>query len=386
MTTNNPSPYTFVNTAPDLQQLADHLSTQTVIAVDTESNSLYAYRERVCLIQFSSLTEDFLVDPLALDDLSPLRPIFEEPRIEKVFHAAEYDLIGLQRDFNIHCENLFDTMLAARILGRSEVGLGSILEIEFGVRLDKRQQRANWGERPLPQRLLDYARLDTHYLIPLRSRLEAELRERGLLQLAHEDFRRTVHARTEINGRAGQNDRPPDCWRVSGAHDLEPQQAAVLQELCRYRDGVARSQNRPLFKVINDRTLLAIAAALPATLDELGRLPGMSNGQMQRHGSRLLQAVSRGLNAAPLYPPRSPRPDERFMRRLDLLRTWRKRTAEKMEVPSDIILPRELMYTLAEAGPRTPEELTVVLRDSPWRLEKFGLQILEQINSRRGKG
>lgn len=356
------------------------------MAVDTESNSLYAYRERVCLIQFSTISEDFLVDPLAIDDLAPLGPVFENERIEKVFHAVEYDLIGLQRDHNFYFVHLFDTMLAARILGRSEVGLGSILEAEFGVTLDKRQQRANWGERPLPQRLLDYARLDTHFLIPLRDRLEAELHERGLLQLAREDFRRAAQVRSDLNGRSAENGRPLDCWRVSGAHDLEPQQVAVLQELCRYRDGIARIQNRPLFKVINDRTLLAIAASLPATLDDLSRLPGMSDGQMQRHGNRLLQAVSKGLKAEPLYPPRSPRPNERYLRRLDHLRTWRKQTAEKMEVPSDIVLPRELMHALAEIGPRTAEELAEIMRDSPWRLENFGPQILEQINSRKGTG
>jgi ribonuclease D len=107
-----------------------------------------------------------LVDPLALDDLSALAPVFADERIEKVFHAAEYDLLCLKRDFDFECNNLFDTMLAARILGRDEIGLGSMLGAEFGLTLDKRQQRANWGERPLPSRLLEYARMDTHYLDP----------------------------------------------------------------------------------------------------------------------------------------------------------------------------------------------------------------------------
>jgi ribonuclease D len=367
----------------DLEELARVLHGEKLIAVDTESNSLYAYREQVCLIQFSTLQADYLVDPLALDDISPLKPVFEEPGIEKVFHAAEYDLICLHRDFNFHCARIFDTMLAARILGRQEVGLGAMLENEFGVHLDKRQQRANWGERPLSERLIDYARLDTHYLIALRDRLEAELQERGMLQLAQEDFERACTSRSYENGRGGTGQRPMDCWRVCGAHDLEPQKAAVLQELCRYRDQAARAMNRPLFKVINDRTLLAIAAETPGSLAELAKLPGMSPGQIHRHGAALLRAVQRGLASEPIYPPKSPRPDERYLHRLEALRTWRKQAAQDMGAPSDVILPRELMYTIAEGAPKTIVDLSVLLHDSPWRLEHFGEQLLEFLHTYR---
>jgi ribonuclease D len=354
---------------------------ESIIAVDTESNSLYAYRERVCLIQFSTTQDDFLVDPLALDDLSALAPIFAASSIEKVFHAAEYDLLCLNRDFGFECVNIFDTMLAARILGRDEIGLGSMLGAEFGVTLDKRQQRANWGERPLSPRLLEYARMDTHYLIPLRHLIKAELVQRNLLPLAEEDFNHTSQWPSGNNGRNNSDHRAADFWRVSGAHDLPPQNAAVLQELCRYRDQAAQSMDRPLFKVINDQTLLAIAAELPQSPDDLRRLPGMSPVQIRRHGHHLLRAVTRGLSAAPIYPPRPPRPDERYLARLESLRNWRKVTAQKMGVTSDVVLPRDLMFTLAESGPRNAAELAHTLRDFPWRLEHFGAEILDAILS-----
>lgn len=365
----------------ELIHLSKLLSGQSIVAVDTESNSLYAYRERVCLIQFSTQQDDYLVDPLAVDDLSALAPLFADPRIEKVFHAAEYDLLCLNRDFGFEFANLFDTMLAARILGRGEVGLGSILESEFGVTLDKRQQRANWGERPLPDRLLEYARMDTHYLIPLRHLIKTELVQHGLLPLAEEDFHRACNLPGSGNGRAANENRSADCWRVSGAHDLSPQQAAVLQELCRYRDQAAQAMDRPLFKVINDQTLLAIAAELPQTLDDLRRLPGMSPVQIRRHGYHLLRAVSRGLSAAPLYPPRPSRPDERYLARLESLRNWRKVKARQMSVTSDVILPRDLMFSLAESGPRSPAELAQALHDSPWRLGHFGAEILDALQA-----
>jgi ribonuclease D len=357
-----------------LQNLADLLSFETIIAVDTESNSLHAYQEQVCLVQFSTPHNDYLVDPLALEDLSPLRPVFENERIEKIFHAAEYDVYCLKRDFSFEFRNLFDTMLAARILGREEIGLGALLEGEFDVHLEKRYQRANWGQRPLPAYLLAYARMDTHYLIQLRNRLRAALLEAGKWSLASEDFRRLTEL--EPNGKANE-DPTAGCWRVSGAYDLNPQQVAVLVELCRYRDKVARNLNRPLFKVMGDATLLAIAERAPGDLEALSELPGMSRRQIERHGKALLAVVQRGLESDPVYPPRSPRPSEAFLDRVDALRRWRKETAEQMGVKSDVVLPRDLMTAIAEHNPRNMEDLGGVLEGVPWRLKNFGGQILE---------
>jgi ribonuclease D len=359
-----------------LNKMVEALQGEPVVAVDTESNSLHAYREQVCLIQFSIPGADFLVDPLALDDLTPLGPIFATPEIEKVFHAAEYDLLCLKRDFSFEFNNLFDTMLAARILGRNAVGLGALLENEFGVHLEKRYQRANWGQRPLPPDLLAYARLDTHYLISLRHRLRAELGENGLWQLAQEDFCRQTHV--SLNGREPEEDSV-NCWRINGAYDLDPQQAAVLYELCTYRDKVAQMLDRPLFKVINDRTLFEIARETPHTLQELGQLVGMTRGQVKRHGKSLLAATQRGLQADPIYPPRSPRPNDQFVERLEVLRRWRKQTAQDMGVKSDVVMPRDLLFAIAEDNPKNLQELSSVLKDVPWRLEHFGGQILQAL-------
>ncbi len=373
-----------ITRAGALKELAEDLSRRSLVAVDTESNSLHAYREQVCLIQFSTDDTDFLVDPLALDDLSPLGPIFANPHIEKIFHAAEYDLICLRRDFGFQFANLFDTMVAASILGKPEIGLASMLEDEFGLDLDKRFQRADWGRRPLSQELIDYARLDTHYLIILRNQLADELRQAERWPLAEEDFARmclTIN-RAPYNGgrnnsRNGNGGSHEPCWRISGSNDLSPQQAAVLQELCVYRDRVARSINRPLFKVISDETLLAIAAAAPDSLEALGKIRGMTPGQVHRHGFALLDAVRRGLQAQPLVYTRSPRPDDQFLSRLDRLRQWRKKAAEEMGVKSDVILARDLLLAVAEQNPHTREQLDDILCEVPWRREHFADQILK---------
>jgi ribonuclease D len=354
-----------------LRKLKDSLKQESILAVDTESNSLFAYQERVCLIQFSTTKRDYLVDPLAIDDLSLLASIFASKRIEKVFHAAEYDVIMLKRDFDFRFGNLFDTMLAARILGWDELGLGSILKNEFGVQLNKRYQRANWGKRPLPIDMLTYAQLDTHYLIPLRNRLRAELKANGRWALAVEDFRRLqgVNGRQPVNG--GES-----CWRIKGSHDLSRQQAAVLQELCLYRDQIAKSIDRPLFKVIGDQTLIAIATECPEDLEVLGLLPGMSRKQVRRHGKALLEAVQRGLRAEPVSPPRHRRPSERYLARVESLRAWRKMVAREMGVSSDVVLPRDLLNEIATQNPKRETELADVMEQVPWRMENFGDEIL----------
>jgi ribonuclease D len=371
---NLPTP-TLIKRSNGLNELAAHLAHEPVIAVDTESNSLYAYQEQVCLIQFSTIHADYLVDPLAFEDLSILEPVFTNPAVEKIFHAAEYDIITMKRDFGFKFDNLFDTMLAARILGWKKIGLGSILDEKYGVHLNKRYQRADWGRRPLPSDMLTYAQLDTHYLIPLRDRLQAELKASGRWELALEDFERLRY----LNGREAE-DPEGSCWRVSGAYDLDPQQAAVLQELCLYRDKVAESMDRPLFKVIHDRTLLAIAESTPRNFNELRQLPGMSNRQVHRHGEALLHAVERGLKAEPLYPPRSPRPDDDYLDRVEALRYWRKMTARRMGVNSDVVLPRDLLYAVASKNPRTSRDLKKILEQVPWRFEHFGDQILDVLD------
>lgn len=368
-----------VTQSEQLEALVEHLLNEPLVAIDTESNSLFAYQERVCLIQFSTSQLDALVDPLALDDLSPLGKIFTHPEIEKVFHAAEYDLLCLHRDFQFQFNHLFDTMIAARILGRKQIGLGSLLESEFGIHLNKRFQRANWGVRPLNQEMLAYAQDDTHYLLLLREKLLAELQSRNLVALAMEDFTRLCRVNDHENNGNGKSD---DLWRINGAQDLSPQNAAVLQELVAYRDRMARKLDRPLFKVLSDQTLLNLARFSPATLEDLERVPAFSRRQIECYGHGILQAIQRGLRNPPLYPTRNNRPSDEYLERLERLRNWRKTTANRLGVPSDVVLPRDVMMRLTQNPPHTQAELALLLSDVPWRLEHFGSQILTLIQKR----
>lgn len=375
MTDTLSNPPIWVDQTDDLYLLVDILNRQSLVAVDTESNSLFAYQEQVCLIQFSIPGQDYLVDPIALPDLSPLAGLFEDPAIEKIFHAAEYDLICLKRDFDFKFNNIFDTMQAARILGRQNVGLASMLESELDLKIEKKFQRANWGERPLPAAMLAYARVDSHYLITLRNILREELQEKGLLELAQEDFRRL----TQVNPGSLEVETPV-WWRLAGSQDLNHQQAAVLQALLEYRDQQARQADLPHFKILSNEILVKIAVESPITWDALADIPGLTARNRERHAHGLLAAVKRGLTMQVPRKPYNNRRSDAEMERLEALRKWRKETGIKLEVESDVVLPRDVLEEIAHKPPTTPAELKTIMEDIPWRYERFGNFILEALH------
>lgn len=356
--------------------MADDLVSRPRVAVDTESNSLHAYREQVCLLQFSTENTDYLVDPLALTDLNVLAPIFANPEIEKVFHAAEYDLICLRRDFGFSFANLFDTMHAARVLGYPAVGLDKLLGDKFGVKIDKRHQRANWAARPLTREQIHYARLDTHYLFDLRDLLERELREKGRLDFALEDFRRAClfdESKLRVNG---------DAWsRFASRKDLSLRELTILAQLCKWRDREAERLNRPPYKVVMDDVFIALAKRPPEKKVDLSAA-GLSEKQIRLWGDSVLEAVRIGTAAPLVQRKQAERRDDATLRRLEKLKAWRKRIGADMQVESDVILPKPYLTILAENPPRSLEELRSVMKDTPSRVERFGEQILKALGVR----
>jgi ribonuclease D len=317
-------PPVLVADEPGFTRLVGELAACPVVAVDTESNSLHAYRERVCLIQFSTPLADYIVDPLRLRDLEALAPLFANPAQQKIFHAAEYDLMCLGRDYHFAFTNIFDTMSAARTLGWPQVGLAAILDTLFGVKMNKKYQRADWKRRPLTAEQLDYARLDTHYLAALRDRQVEALTAAGRAQEAHEEFARLARLRAPES--AGPD--PASFWRVKGARDLTPAQAAVLQELFAYREQQAERMDRPPFKVMGEATLMELARRVPHRAEDLRTVPGMTPDQVHRYGQSVLDAIQQGLRAPAQRPPQVDREPDEVRERYDRLHTWRKDRAK----------------------------------------------------------
>jgi ribonuclease D len=373
MTQQTLHPPVWVDRQDKFEHMVADLSAQARVAVDTESNSLHAYRERVCLVQFSTPKKDYVVDPLVLQDLSALAPLFANPKTEKIFHAAEYDLICLKRDFGFEFANLFDTMQAARILGYAYVGLDNLLAEKFGIKIDKRHQKADWGARPLTPAQIDYARFDTHYLFQLRDVLEGELREKERWELALEDFTlacKVSEHKEKNNGSA---------WKkFSGRKDLSTRELTIVSELCICREHIAEKLDRPVFKVISDDILLDIARKLPEKDVDLAGI-GLSTKQINLWGNDILAATRRGLEIPLVKREQAKRPSDALLRRMEKLKVWRKKLAKEMAVESDIVLPKMYLNILSENPPRNLQELEKAMCGSPTRFEKYGTEIYRLI-------
>ena len=364
-----------VNTPEKLIEAVKDISASTVISIDTESNSLFAYQEEVCLMQISTKEKDYLIDTLSLDDISVFDKIFRNPKIRKIFHAAEYDLICLYRDFGFEFCNLFDTMIAARILGIQAIGLGNLLKEYFNIKTNKKYQRANWGKRPLTQEMQNYAVLDTRYLYQLANIFEEKLIEKKLLALAEEDFTREIEKIHHMDLSKSYK----EVWRYSNAKDLTPEQLAILQALANERDLIAQMKNKPLFKVIEDKRLIEIAQLAPQTKTELEQHTDIPQKLIDRYSHWILKAVKQGILAEPLYPPKNKRPSDAYMEVYYALREWRKTVAKEWGVESDVILPRDVMQRLATHQPKNKQQFEDLMYDVPWRYRQFNQELFKQV-------
>jgi ribonuclease D len=368
----NLPPATIVTSTRQLQEHVDRWATEPALAIDTESNSLHAYQEQVCLIQLSTARADFIIDPLHVENLDPLGRLLADPAIQIVFHAAEYDVMCLKRDYHFEFANLFDTMLAARICGTDRLGLGSMLEDLFQVRADKKNQRANWGERPLAAEMLRYAQMDTHYLLQLRDYWQERLVGLGRWEEAREAFRALV----DIPAAEHHFDEE-GFWRINGAQRLSPTQLAILRELYLMREEKARQRDLPPFKIMADRTLIDLVQAEPTSEAALRKISGMSAGQVRRFGPSILKAVQHGRAAPPPTRPALPRrPSDDVLARYEALRTWRKDRAKQRGVESDVIISRDALWALARQNPESMEALAAIEELGQWKADQYGEDIL----------
>jgi len=326
--------------------------------VDLEANSLYVYRESVCLLQLTVEGKDFIVDPLAGVDLSGFGELLADERVEKVFHASEYDLMLLKRDYGWELSNLFDTMWAARILGHKNMGLAGFLREFYDVAVSKKHQKANWGLRPLSSDMLHYAQTDTHYLLRLRDELAASLEEVDRMTEAREIFAGLCNVKLP-----DQEFTPDGFWTVRGARALEPRQQAVLKALYVFRDEEARRRDLPAFKVFNNDALIGMATALPDTKERLADVRGIGVRNHERYCARLLEVIT------------AARAADRFER----LSQWRRDRALARGVESDVILSRETMWDIARGNPNSLDELARIPGIGPCRLQLHGESILGEL-------
>ncbi len=387
-------PPLYVDSDQALGQLVRNLRQQHAIAVDTESNPLFAYRERLCLIQISTSQRDYIVDPLAGINLDTLVPVFADPGILKIFHDAEFDVLMLKRAHAFEFGAIFDTKVAVTSLGYSTIGLAPLLQTFYGVTLDKKLQRSDWGRRPLSDEQLDYASKDTHYLLSLAEKLRQELHEHGelnCLEVAAECRR--------LEGLIPENRvfSPDEFVKIKGSDDLTGKERRVLRELFVMRHRIADQLNRPAFKVLSNDVLIRLARSQPESEDALRRSKILSPKVRAQRGEEVLSTIRRARKLNPVAAPKLPRMQNEVTRlneeqrvAYESLRIWRKTAATERDTEASLVLQRGTMLELSRLRPR-PQDLAGLAASGllePWRIRYYGDDILRALNDpgrRRGE-
>jgi ribonuclease D len=326
------------------------LATQQQIAVDTEADSLHSYFDKVCLIQISTPAEDLVIDPLARVELDPFGALLVDGAITKVLHGGDYDLRIMNRDFGYTVHNLIDTSVCAQLLGYEGLGLAALLDRHFGVKLNKVHQRADWSMRPLPADMLEYASLDTHYLIELAAKLRAELEALGRWEWAVEEFSRME----SIRFREADEDAEP--WRkLKGLGAFDRRTLGIIREIHQWRDQLARKADRPPFKVLGNDTIIEIAKARPVSPRDLGQLGAVSRYHADRYGRDLAGIVRRVMelpeDALPEKGETKPWiRDKTLESRIDRLKRVRDKFAKELKIDGSVLAPRHVLAAIATSG------------------------------------
>ncbi len=377
-------PYAFIDKQADFDALTARLMTHKYVSIDTESNSMYVYREQLCLVQLASEHLNAVVDSLAVD-IKSLAPVLANGNIEKIFHSAEADIRTIKAALPCRFENIFDVMLAAKYLGLKRCGLENMVKEHIGIALDKKFQKADWGRRPLMREMLDYAIGDVLYLHKLRNMFAEELARKGKLEEIRSEFAE-VAAIVPLKSEFDES----GFFRITSARQLNGRGLAVLRELYLFREQAARGRNRPPFKIISEDLMFRLATAPGEALENLSIFKGMSTYVLANHGPWIRDAIQCGLKDPEVqFPKRTSAPAsgkrlhfEGARERFKVLKAWRLATANRRNMLPEAVLGNDILEKTALLAPGTAEELRAA---SGFGAEKFALYAEDMVQALRRK-
>jgi ribonuclease D len=367
----NAASFVYLDTAEAVEKFTTEIAGAREIALDTEGASFHRFVDRIYLLQLSTRAVHAVIDPLPIGTPAGLGALLEDPAVEVVFHDADYDLRLLQQDYGWKIRNIFDTRIAAQLLGYTAFGLAALLERFFDVKLDKKHQRADWSMRPLTVDMLDYAAQDTRFLLQLKDKMSAELERMGRMAWAKEEF-------ALLEGTRWTDEEPGMSFlRLKGARDLSRRELAVLRELVPWRDSVAGTLDRATFRVLGNEQLLDIARTQPQTKEALSKVKGMPRAILEQRGTDLLDAVRRALAVPDAELPKFPRAarwdrDPEFDARVSALKSARDAAAKRLELDPGVLCSRDRMEAVARRNPATVEEVGEVTELRRWQVRELG--------------
>jgi len=362
---------TYLDTDAAVGQWLASIRKSAILALDTEGASFHRFIDRIYLLQLSTRDQHAIIDPLPISAPSALGEIVQDPAVEIVFHDADYDLRLLRQDYGWQIRNVFDTRIAAQLLGLKAFGLAALLERSFGLKLDKKHQRADWSMRPLTADMLDYAAQDTMHLLALRDILHEELRQKGRLEWAKEEFLRleTIGWSKEEPGNA--------FLKVKGARDLTRRELAILKELFVWRDAAALKLDRATFRVMSNEVLFEAVRIAPTAKDVLARIKGMPRGILERAADDLLAAIARGQDVPEADLPRFPKAarwdrDPDFDQKVGALKSVRDDTAARLELDPGVLCSRDRMEQVARLLPTETSVIETIPEFRKWQIAEMG--------------
>src|SRR5687767_3180869 len=369
-TSDSEEPLSYLDSAAAVEHFVRSIAHARILALDTEGASFHRFVDRIYLLQLSTSERSAIIAPLGMDAPPGLGTLLEDPSVEVIFHDADYDLRLLHQDYGWHVRNIFDTRIAAQLLGIRAFGLAALLERYFDVKLEKKHQRADWSMRPLTHDMLDYAAQDTRYLIELRNRMRAELEAAGRWSWAEEEFQR-------LEGTRWPDEEVAAFLRMKGARDLTRRELAVLREIVPWRDSVARELDRATFRVMSNEVLLEVARLTDATRETLGAIKGMPRSLLERRGGELIDAVHRGLAIPEAELPRFPRApryerDPDFDENVARLRAARDAAAARLDLDPGVLCARDRLETIARMQPKSIERLSEIKELRRWQVAELG--------------
>jgi len=372
----------YLDRANDVDTFLASIGSVRRIALDTEGASFHRFVDRIYLLQLSTPDQTAIIDPVPIGRPAGLGRLLEDSGIEVVFHDADYDLRLLWQDYGWHVRNIFDTRVAAQLLGLRAFGLAALLERYFGVKLDKKFQRADWSMRPLTPGMLEYAAQDTIHLLELRDRMEHDLDQAGRLEWAREEFALLEGTRWP------DEDSAAAFLRIKGARDLTRRELAVLRELVPWRDAIARTLDRATFRVIGNEQLLEIARRQPKSREELAAIKGVPRGLAESRAGEVLDAIARGLAVPDAELPRFPKAprwdrDPDLDTRVSALKTVRDATATRLDLDPGVLCARDRLEAVARKNPATREELDTVQELRRWQRMLLGEDFLKALRGMR---
>ena len=369
-----------IETDQTLQEKASQWATEKVIAVDLEGDSLHSYKEKICLIQVTDSMQDYILDPLKINNLQPFFEILENPDILKVMHGADFDIVSLKRDYNVTIQNVFDTLIAAQFLGYPKFSLSNLVQEHFGFELEKEYQKHDWSARPLYEEHVNYARGDTHFLISLYEILNRKLKHSSFQDAVLEECE--FLTQKEWNGK--QNDGS-DFLRMKRISNFKVKQLRVLRQLYNWREDLAEKADVPSFKIFGPIPLVLLASYMPTDKDQLIEVLGKTYSFIiDRYGERILKLIEEGIEdkeALPKLPKKKKtKPHGQVATITAQIRLWREEKQEEGILPI-YLLSNQQIKDLALSFPKTKEELEASSAIRDWQKTRYLTELLQILTS-----